>query len=111
MSVRAKPHPFALPAADRAVLLTRLAEAVQRARRSGGTVLAARSWSAGGGLDPTAIVAASRRDGEPWFWLEEPDRDGAPGAALVCLIALEADGADRFPDVARRWRALAAAAV
>ena len=32
--------------------------------------------------DPTAIVAASRRAGEPWFCLEQPDRDGSALAAL-----------------------------
>ena len=27
--------------------------------------------------DPCAVVAASRRRDEPWFCLEQPDRDGA----------------------------------
>src|SRR5205085_12548022 len=48
---------------------------------------------------------------EPWVCLEQPGRGGAARAALGCLVALEAEGPDRFTDVARRWRALAAAAV
>ena len=37
-------------------------------------------WSCGiqpasGDLDATAVVAASRQPGEPWFVLEQPDRD------------------------------------
>ena len=60
--------------------------------------------------DPAAIVAASRRPDEPWFCLEQPDRDGSALAALGCLVALEARGLARFAEIARRWRALAAGA-
>jgi menaquinone-specific isochorismate synthase len=60
--------------------------------------------------DPSAIVAASRRPGEPWFCLEQPDRESSALAALGCLVALEARGRDRFAEIARRWRALAAGA-
>ena len=48
--------------------------------------------------------AASRRPGEPWFCLEQPDRDGSRWPALGSVRALEAGGADRFGDGSRGWR-------
>ena len=50
---------------------------------------------------------ASRRAGEPWFCIEQPDRERAAVAALGCAVALEARGPQRFDEVAARWRALA----
>jgi isochorismate synthase len=111
VSVRAQQHPFALPSSQREVLVSRLGEAIRRARRSGGTVVAALGWSVGPNIDPTAVVVASRRRGEPWFCLEQPDRGSVARAALGCLAALEADGPERFRSVAARWRALASEAV
>lgn len=58
-------------------------------------------------VDPSAVVAGSRRPGEPWFCFEQPDRDGAAVAGLGCVLALEAQGEGRFAAVAARWRALA----
>ena len=63
------------------------------------------------GLDPVALVAASRRPGEPWFCLEQPDRHGYAVAGLGAAWAIEATGEDRFRAVARGWRAVSAAAV
>jgi salicylate biosynthesis isochorismate synthase/menaquinone-specific isochorismate synthase len=60
-----------------------------------------------GEVDPSAVVAASRRPDEPWFCLEQPDRGGAAVAALGRVLALEAEGEDRFARVAERWRAVA----
>ncbi len=54
------------------------------------------------------MAAASRRAGEPWFCLEQPDRDRSALAALGCVAALSASGAGRFGDVARRWADIAA---
>ena len=62
-------------------------------------------------VDPAAVAVASRRAGEPWFVLEQPDRDRTAIAALGCVRAIEADGPDRFARVARAWRALARDAV
>ncbi|UUY02277.1 hypothetical protein LRS13_16360 [Svornostia abyssi] len=62
-------------------------------------------------LDPAAVVAASRRPGEPWFVLEQPARDAAAIAALGCVLELEDRGVGRFDRLATRWRALAGAAV
>ncbi len=52
-------------------------------------------------------MLASRRPGEPWFCFEQPDRDGAAIAALGRVLAIEAEGEDRFTRVAARWRAVA----
>jgi isochorismate synthase len=111
VSVRAQEQPFALPSAEREVLTRRLGEAIRRARRSGGTVVAAVGWNVDAEVDPTAVVVASRRPAEPWFCLEQPDRGSAARAALGCVVALEASGPERFQMVAKRWRELASAAV
>jgi salicylate biosynthesis isochorismate synthase len=87
-----------------------VAGALRAARARGAPVVASATRPAGGRLDPTAIVAASRRSDEPWFCLEQPERDGSALAALGCLVALEASGPARFGEIARRWRALAAGA-
>ena len=99
-------RPFRLAERDRARLLAHLTEAVKRARRSG-RALAAITVDASG-VDPAAVLHASRRPGEPWFVLEQPDRERSVLAALGAVETLEARGADRFGQVARRWRALVA---
>jgi salicylate biosynthesis isochorismate synthase/menaquinone-specific isochorismate synthase len=63
------------------------------------------------GSDPAALIATARRAGEPWFVLEQPDREGSAVAALGAVRVLEAAGERRFDEVARRWRALVAAAL
>ena len=64
-----------LDPATRRLLAGRLEAAVRRARASGagGETLAAVTLPAPG-IDPTALVVASRRPGEPWFAFEQPDR-------------------------------------
>jgi salicylate biosynthesis isochorismate synthase len=104
-------HSFALSAEDRARLLARLALAVKRARRGGGEVLASISLEVAENVDPSAVVCASRRPGERWFTFEQPDRGGAALAALGEATVLQASGAERFAEVADRWRALSTAAV
>jgi len=102
----------ALTAAERARLRKRLEQALRRARRrSRDGVLAAITVPVGRDVDPAAVVFASRRGGEPWFCMEQPDRDGSAIAALGCVVALEEHGPRRFEDVAARWRALAAEAL
>lgn len=98
---------FALGADDRARLSARLEQAVRRARRvRGGEVLASVTVALPAGSDPTAIVVASRRGDEPWFCFEEPDRERAALATLGVVRALNAQGPDRFHDVAQGWREL-----
>jgi salicylate biosynthesis isochorismate synthase/menaquinone-specific isochorismate synthase len=103
--------PFSLSDADHERLAARLRLAVQRARRSGRATLATLSLPLPHDVDPSAVVCASRRRGEPWFLFEQPDRGRAALAALGETLTLQASGADRFAEVADRWRALSASAV
>jgi salicylate biosynthesis isochorismate synthase/menaquinone-specific isochorismate synthase len=83
-----------------------------RSRTAGGApVLLSVTETLTGAHDPSAIVAASRRRGEPWFCLEQPDRDAIALGALGSVATLEASGPGRFDELAARWRGLAAAAV
>ncbi len=103
---------FALSDAERRRLRKRLEQALRRARRRGASsgVLAALTVPVGRDVDPAAVAFASRRPGEPWFCMEQPDRERSAVAALGCVVALEEHGPRRFEDVAARWRALAAEA-
>jgi salicylate biosynthesis isochorismate synthase len=92
-------------------LRRRLDAGLRRARAGGSPALVSVTADAGPSTDPTAVVVASRRPGEPWFCLEQPDREGSSLAALGCVRALEARGPDRFKQVSRRWHALASAAL
>ena len=104
-------HSFRLSEEDRERLSARLALAVRRARRSGGEVLATISLPLAPDVDPTAVVCASRLEGERWFVFEQPDRGHAALAALGEATSLQAAGAERFATVADRWRSLSASAV
>jgi salicylate biosynthesis isochorismate synthase/menaquinone-specific isochorismate synthase len=103
--------PFTLTDADRERLRARLGLALQRARRAGRSTLATLTTELPADVDPSAVVCASRRLGEPWFVFEQPDRGGAALAALGEVATLRASGPDRFSAVADRWRTLSAAAV
>ncbi len=109
--VSARAGAFALSESDRERLSARLQLAVKRARRSGRQTLAALTLPLPADLDPSAVVCASRRPGEPWFLLEQPERGARALAALGEAVSLTATGPERFATVADRWRALAAAAV
>jgi len=91
--------------------MARLRLAVARSRRSGRPTLASLILPLPGDVDPSAVVCASRRFGEPWFLLEQPERGARALAALGEAACLTARGPDRFALVAERWRALAAGAV
>jgi isochorismate synthase len=104
-----------LDAAARRRLGERCERAVRRARRTGAETLAAITVPAPADLDPSAVVLASRRPGEPWLCFEQPHREGAALAALGCTVRLTAPRSSReaevrFARVASEWRALAAAA-
>ena len=104
--------PFTLAPADRDRLARHLSAASRRARRrSGAAVLAAVSVRVDRSVDPAGTVAASRRGGEPWFVMEQPDRQASALAGLGCVVALEAAGPGRFTTVAGGWRELVATAV
>jgi isochorismate synthase len=98
---------LALAAPARALLRARCARAVQRARREGREVLVALTVPVPATVDPSAVAFASRRDGEPWFCFEQPDRRGAALATLGCVRRIERSGSGRFGAVAAAWRELA----
>ena len=84
---------------------------LRRARATGSAMLVSVTAAASGTIDPSAIVAASRRPGEHWFGFEQPDREGMALAGLGCARAIEAAGEDRFRVVARRWLAVTGTAL
>jgi len=88
----------------------RLDGALRHARATGTPALVSVTARVDSAVDPTAVTVASRRPGEPWFCLEQPDRDGYVVAAIGSVRTLEAHGADRFGAMARRWSAVAASA-
>jgi salicylate biosynthesis isochorismate synthase len=112
MGSRALTSSFApwLPAKDRDRLVRGVSSALRRARADGGPVLFSVSSALAGRRDPSAIVAASRRAGEPWFCFEQPERDGFALAALGSVTELTGAGVDRFARVSRQWRDLVARA-
>ena len=81
----------------------RLGAALRHARATGMPALASITSMVDPAVDPTGVAVASRGPGEPWFCLEQPDRDGSAIAAIGCVRALEAGGADRFGELARSW--------
>ncbi len=90
----------------------RLESALREARRRGRATLVSVSCRLPGtGVDPSAVVAASRRPGDRWFCLEQPDRDRSALAALGEVLALEDSGPGRFASLAARWRRVAGAAL
>jgi salicylate biosynthesis isochorismate synthase/menaquinone-specific isochorismate synthase len=89
----------------------RVRDGLRRARSTGAPVLASVSTALRDALDPTAVVVAGRRPGEPWFCLEQPEREAAALATLGQVRVLEADGPDRFRRLAASWRSLAAHAL
>ena len=61
-------------------------------------------------VDPSAVVCASRRAGEPWFVFEQPDRGRAGARRARAGVALQARGRGALRELAARWRALVGAA-
>jgi salicylate biosynthesis isochorismate synthase/menaquinone-specific isochorismate synthase len=105
-----RPAPEWLDPAAQSRLERRVDTALRRARANGAVTLASVTSSVSGRLDPSAVVSASRRPEEPWFCLEEPQRDRFALAALGAVGSLEARGPGRFAALGRRWRTLAAGA-
>ena len=88
VSVRplSRPGGIVAPEAARELLRTRIERALRVARRHG-QGLAGLTLRLAPETDPTALVLASRRAGEPSFCYEQPDRDGSALAALGCVAA------------------------
>lgn len=89
-------------------LSTRLEQALNRARSDVGAHLVSVTSVCPRPVDPSALVTRSRRVGEAWFCLEQPERRSAALAALGCVRDLSAHGDERFATVSAAWRALAA---
>src|SRR6185437_16384993 len=89
-------------------LARHLRAAGRRARSRGVSVLVSVSAPTTAFRDPAAAVMATRGSAEPWFALEQPDRDGLAIGGLGCVEAIESEGVGRFADVAERWRELRA---
>jgi isochorismate synthase len=107
----AEPGASVLGGDERARLAARVRGALDRARTTGEAVVAAISLEADPATDPTAVALASRRPGERWLCLEQPERDGAALVALGSACTIEASGTERFGTVAAEWRRVAAASV
>ena len=105
------PHSAPLDTGSLAQIERGLVTGLRRARASGSLTLVSVSVRSALAADPTAVVAASRRPGEEWFCIEQPDRDGSALAALGCVRSLEARGPGRFAAVGRAWRDLVARSV
>ena len=99
-------QPFSLSTREQGRLSERLAKAASRARRSGRATLAAITAPLPEEVDPAAVACASRREGEPWFCFEQPDRGRRALGALGQALELRAAGRDRFRGIAERWREL-----
>ena len=100
---------YGLDAVARARLERHAERAVRLARRHG-EALASVTIAVDPAVDPVAVVAAARRESEPWFAMEQPDSEGFALGAVGCARAIEGAGPQRFGEAARAWRDLAAAA-
>lgn len=84
---------------------------MRRARKDGRPALLGFTTRVADDVDPSAVVFASRADGEDWFCFEQPDRDGSALAALGTVARLTGSGSRRFEQLAADWRELTAGAV
>ena len=105
------PGDFALASGDRERLLRYSEEASARATRTGRPVLASVTAVLPAATDPVEVASASSRAGEPWFWMEQPERGRSALAAVGCALALQESGPERFSVLAGRWRELVRRAV
>ncbi len=98
--------PFVLGSDAERLLFERTEQAVDRARRTHATAVAAVTVPLSAGLDLSASVLAARRADDRYFCLEQPDRRGFALAGLGAAAVVEERGRGRFGESARRVRAL-----
>jgi salicylate biosynthesis isochorismate synthase/menaquinone-specific isochorismate synthase len=91
-------------------LTARLEQALRHSRTRGGPQLVSVTSACSRAVDPSAVVTRSRRPGEAWFCLEQPERGAASLAALGCVRNLSGHGERRFATAAAAWRELTAGA-
>jgi isochorismate synthase len=100
--------------AEAGTLISRMerqvSRALERARSTGAPVLASVAEPVVA-ADPSAVVLASRREGEAWFCFEQPDRDHSAVAGLGQVTELRASGSNRFSAIAASWRGIAESAL
>lgn len=89
----------------------RVETALRKARGSGRSTPLSLSFRLKDALDPLSVISASRRPGEPWFCLEQPDRQRSALAGLGSAMELTAAGRSRFAELAVSWRELVSEAV
>jgi salicylate biosynthesis isochorismate synthase/menaquinone-specific isochorismate synthase len=100
-----------LDARTRARLPRRTELAMERARSVGAPILLSVTGVCPRRSDPSSVIAASRRPGEPWFCLEQPERGDWALAALGCVHELAGQGPGRFAALAGDWRSLGSRAI
>jgi isochorismate synthase len=92
-------------------LTVRLEQALRQSRTRGMPQLVSVTSRCPRSVDPTGVVTRSRRPGEAWFCLEQPERRAASLAALGCVRDLAGKGDQRFATASAAWRGLAAGAL
>jgi isochorismate synthase len=107
VSLRVAESPFALGEAEWGRLGERIGQALTVARRTGERSFAAVTVAIPADVDVAAAVLGSRRPGDRWFCMEQPDRDGYAVCGLGVAAGVEADGSRRFADVAEACRGYA----
>ncbi len=108
MSLRVAESPFALGEAEWERLGGRVGAALAVAQRTGERSFAAVTVAIPADVDVAAAVLGSRRPGDRWFCMEQPDRDGYAVCGLGVAAGVEADGSARFKAVAEACRGYAA---
>jgi salicylate biosynthesis isochorismate synthase/menaquinone-specific isochorismate synthase len=107
MSTRVAESPFALGVAEWERLEGRIERAAAVAARTGERALASVTVAIRADVDLAAAVLGSRRSGDRWFCMEQPDRDGYAVCGLGVATGVEADGPARFATAAAACRAYA----
>ena len=75
---------------------------LRRARATGARDAGQRQRRLAGGVDPSAVVLASRRAGEPWMCFEQPERERSALAALGACAGARGRGAAALRRRSRR---------
>lgn len=108
VGVRSGESPFALGADAVGRLQRRIGRARAVAERDRRRAFASVTVPLPADVDVSAAVLASRRAGDRWLCMEQPDRDGYAVCGLGSVAVVEAAGDGRFSEAAAACRALTA---